>query len=103
MLRRLASSPSSPPQYWLTLVCLLRHFSRVCLSGSRNQLSVRALADTFSPLLFRTQTVRLEYGPFHHLSSGFTVLKSLSWPGKISTGVWITFTLYSFSRCFYPK
>ncbi|XP_067087277.1 phosphatidylinositol 3-kinase regulatory subunit alpha-like isoform X1 [Osmerus mordax] len=56
-LRRLASSPSSPPQYWLTLVCLLRHFSRVCLSGSRNQLSVRALADTFSPLLFRTQTV----------------------------------------------
>ncbi|XP_046904163.1 phosphatidylinositol 3-kinase regulatory subunit alpha-like [Hypomesus transpacificus] len=57
MLRRLASSPSSPPQYWLTLVCLLRHFSRVCLSGSRNQLSVRALADAFSPLLFRTQTV----------------------------------------------
>uniref|UniRef100_A0A3P8W541 Phosphatidylinositol 3-kinase regulatory subunit alpha n=1 Tax=Cynoglossus semilaevis TaxID=244447 RepID=A0A3P8W541_CYNSE len=44
LLRRISSTPSLPPQYWLTLHCLLRHFARVCENGSKNLLTARALA-----------------------------------------------------------
>uniref|UniRef100_G3PTE5 Phosphatidylinositol 3-kinase regulatory subunit alpha n=1 Tax=Gasterosteus aculeatus aculeatus TaxID=481459 RepID=G3PTE5_GASAC len=55
LLRRVGSTPSLPPQYWLTLHCLLRHFSRVCLNSSKNLLSARALGEIFSAVLFRQQ------------------------------------------------
>lgn len=58
LLRRIASTPSLPPQYWLTLQCLLRHFARVCQNGSKNLLSARALGEIFSPVFFRQQTTR---------------------------------------------
>ncbi len=58
LLRRIASTPSLPPQYWLTLHCLLRHFARVCQNGSKNLLSARALGEIFSPVFFRQQTSR---------------------------------------------
>lgn len=58
LLRHIASSPSLPPQYWLTLQCLLRHFARVCQSGSKNLLSARAIGEIFSPVLFRQQPTR---------------------------------------------
>uniref|UniRef100_A0A8C2ZN39 Phosphatidylinositol 3-kinase regulatory subunit alpha n=1 Tax=Cyclopterus lumpus TaxID=8103 RepID=A0A8C2ZN39_CYCLU len=53
LLRRIGSTPSLPPQYWLTLHCLLRHFSRVCQNSSKNLLSARALGEIFSPVLSR--------------------------------------------------
>uniref|UniRef100_A0A3Q1CGR0 Phosphatidylinositol 3-kinase regulatory subunit alpha n=1 Tax=Amphiprion ocellaris TaxID=80972 RepID=A0A3Q1CGR0_AMPOC len=53
LLRRVASTPSLPPQYWLTLHCLLRHFARVCQNGSKNLLSARSLGEIFSPVFFR--------------------------------------------------
>uniref|UniRef100_A0A671WQT4 Phosphatidylinositol 3-kinase regulatory subunit alpha n=1 Tax=Sparus aurata TaxID=8175 RepID=A0A671WQT4_SPAAU len=56
LLRRIASTPSLPPQYWLTLQCLLRHFARVCQNSSKNLLSARALGEIFSPVFFRQQT-----------------------------------------------
>ncbi|MEQ2178065.1 hypothetical protein GOODEAATRI_010101, partial [Goodea atripinnis] len=59
LLRRIASSPSLPPQYWLTLQCLLRHFARVCQNGSRNLLTARSLGEIFSPVFFRQQPTRL--------------------------------------------
>uniref|UniRef100_A0A673AUX4 Phosphatidylinositol 3-kinase regulatory subunit alpha n=1 Tax=Sphaeramia orbicularis TaxID=375764 RepID=A0A673AUX4_9TELE len=55
LLRRLASTQSLPPQYWLTLQCLLRHFARVCQNSSKNLLSARALGEIFSPVFFRQQ------------------------------------------------
>lgn len=58
LLRHIASTPTLPPQYWLTLHCLLRHFARVCQSGSKNLLSARALGEIFSPVFFRQQTTR---------------------------------------------
>lgn len=58
LLRHVASTPTLPPQYWLTLHCLLRHFARVCQSGAKNLLSARALGEIFSPVLFRQQTAR---------------------------------------------
>uniref|UniRef100_A0A671WIS6 Phosphatidylinositol 3-kinase regulatory subunit alpha n=1 Tax=Sparus aurata TaxID=8175 RepID=A0A671WIS6_SPAAU len=58
LLRRIASTPSLPPQYWLTLQCLLRHFARVCQNSSKNLLSARALGEIFSPVFFRQQTTR---------------------------------------------
>ncbi|KAM6965656.1 phosphatidylinositol 3-kinase regulatory subunit alpha-like isoform 2-T2 [Aplochiton taeniatus] len=61
VLRGIASSPACPVQYGLTFLCLVRHMARVCL-GSRNQLSPRALADIFSPLLFR-KAASAESGP----------------------------------------
>uniref|UniRef100_A0A672KMI1 Phosphatidylinositol 3-kinase regulatory subunit alpha n=1 Tax=Sinocyclocheilus grahami TaxID=75366 RepID=A0A672KMI1_SINGR len=54
-LRLVASSSALPPQYWLTLQSLLRHFSRVCQASAANLLSARALAEIFSPTLFRQQ------------------------------------------------
>uniref|UniRef100_A0A667X2Y7 Phosphatidylinositol 3-kinase regulatory subunit alpha n=1 Tax=Myripristis murdjan TaxID=586833 RepID=A0A667X2Y7_9TELE len=60
LLRRIASSPSLPPQYWLTLHCLLRHFARVCHSGPKNLLTARALGEIFSPVFFRHQAASLD-------------------------------------------
>lgn len=53
VLRSVASSPGSPAQYSLTLLSIVRHLARLCLHGTRTQLSPRAAAETFSPLLFR--------------------------------------------------
>lgn len=53
VLRGVASSPSYPAQYGLTLLSVVRHLARLCLHSSRNQLSPRNLAESFSPLLFR--------------------------------------------------
>uniref|UniRef100_A0A665VJT6 Phosphatidylinositol 3-kinase regulatory subunit alpha n=1 Tax=Echeneis naucrates TaxID=173247 RepID=A0A665VJT6_ECHNA len=53
VLRGVASSPTCPAQYGLTLLSVVRHLARLCLHGSRNQLSPRNLAESFSPLLFR--------------------------------------------------
>uniref|UniRef100_A0AAQ5YTG3 Phosphatidylinositol 3-kinase regulatory subunit alpha n=1 Tax=Amphiprion ocellaris TaxID=80972 RepID=A0AAQ5YTG3_AMPOC len=53
VLRGVASSPTCPAQYGLTLLSVVRHLARVCLHGTRNQLSPRSLAESFSPLLFR--------------------------------------------------
>uniref|UniRef100_A0A3Q3K8C9 Phosphoinositide-3-kinase, regulatory subunit 1 (alpha) n=1 Tax=Monopterus albus TaxID=43700 RepID=A0A3Q3K8C9_MONAL len=60
LLRRVASTPSLPPQYWLTLQHLLRHFTRVCKSGSKNLLSARTLGEIFSPVFFRPQATSLD-------------------------------------------
>uniref|UniRef100_A0A3Q1F0C1 Phosphatidylinositol 3-kinase regulatory subunit alpha n=1 Tax=Acanthochromis polyacanthus TaxID=80966 RepID=A0A3Q1F0C1_9TELE len=60
LLRRIASTPSLPPQYWLTLHCLLRHFARVCQNGSKNLLSARSLGEIFSPVFFRQQATSCE-------------------------------------------
>uniref|UniRef100_A0A673AXU1 Phosphatidylinositol 3-kinase regulatory subunit alpha n=1 Tax=Sphaeramia orbicularis TaxID=375764 RepID=A0A673AXU1_9TELE len=60
LLRRLASTQSLPPQYWLTLQCLLRHFARVCQNSSKNLLSARALGEIFSPVFFRQQATSLD-------------------------------------------
>uniref|UniRef100_A0A8C6KZZ6 Phosphoinositide-3-kinase regulatory subunit 1 n=1 Tax=Nothobranchius furzeri TaxID=105023 RepID=A0A8C6KZZ6_NOTFU len=56
VLRGVASSPSCPAQYGLTLFSVIRHLARLCLHGSRNQLSPRGVAENFSPLLFRHLT-----------------------------------------------
>ncbi|XP_014879575.1 phosphatidylinositol 3-kinase regulatory subunit alpha-like [Poecilia latipinna] len=53
VLRGVASSPTCPAQFGLTLLSVVRHLARLCLHGSRNQLSPRVLAENFSPLLFR--------------------------------------------------
>uniref|UniRef100_A0AAQ5WWC7 Phosphatidylinositol 3-kinase regulatory subunit alpha n=1 Tax=Amphiprion ocellaris TaxID=80972 RepID=A0AAQ5WWC7_AMPOC len=50
VLRGVASSPTCPAQYGLTLLSVVRHLARVCLHGTRNQLSPRSLAESFSPL-----------------------------------------------------
>uniref|UniRef100_A0A8C6V395 Phosphatidylinositol 3-kinase regulatory subunit alpha n=1 Tax=Neogobius melanostomus TaxID=47308 RepID=A0A8C6V395_9GOBI len=60
LLRRILSSPSLPPQYWLTFQCLLRHFTRVCQNASKNLLSARTLGEIFSPVLFRQQSNSLD-------------------------------------------
>lgn len=60
LLRRIASTPGLPPQYWLTLHCLLRHFARVCQNGSKNLLSARSLGEIFSPVFFRQQATSCE-------------------------------------------
>uniref|UniRef100_A0AAY5KI31 Phosphatidylinositol 3-kinase regulatory subunit alpha n=1 Tax=Esox lucius TaxID=8010 RepID=A0AAY5KI31_ESOLU len=55
LLRRIASSPTHPPQYWLTLYCLIKHFCRISQNTSKNQLTVRDLAEIFSSFpLFST-------------------------------------------------
>uniref|UniRef100_A0A3Q3WMF1 Phosphatidylinositol 3-kinase regulatory subunit alpha n=1 Tax=Mola mola TaxID=94237 RepID=A0A3Q3WMF1_MOLML len=56
VLRGVASSPTCPAQYGLTLLSVVRHLARVCLHGSRNQLSPQNLAESFSPLLFQHST-----------------------------------------------
>ncbi|XP_016332686.1 phosphatidylinositol 3-kinase regulatory subunit alpha-like isoform X2 [Sinocyclocheilus anshuiensis] len=66
-LRLVASSSALPPQYWLTLQSLLHHFSRVCQASAANLLSARALAEIFSPALFRQQTTSCEPSPEAHI------------------------------------
>ncbi|CAL8343958.1 unnamed protein product [Lota lota] len=56
VLRGVASSPACPAQHGLTLLSLVRHLARLCLQSARNQLSPRGLAESFSPLLFRTSS-----------------------------------------------
>ncbi|TDH12620.1 hypothetical protein EPR50_G00049190 [Perca flavescens] len=53
VLRGVASSPTCPAQYGLTLLSVVRHLARLCMHSARNQLSPRNLAESFSPLLFR--------------------------------------------------
>ncbi|XP_030625561.1 phosphatidylinositol 3-kinase regulatory subunit alpha isoform X1 [Chanos chanos] len=67
VLRKAAGSSALPPQYWLTLRCLLGHFSRVCQASARNLLSARALAEIFSPVLFRQQSASCEPSPDSHI------------------------------------
>uniref|UniRef100_A0A663F3E5 Phosphatidylinositol 3-kinase regulatory subunit alpha n=1 Tax=Aquila chrysaetos chrysaetos TaxID=223781 RepID=A0A663F3E5_AQUCH len=55
LLKKLIRSPNIPPQYWLTLQYLLKHFLRVCKASSKNLLNARSLAEIFSPLLFKFQ------------------------------------------------
>ncbi|NXC32530.1 P85A kinase, partial [Campylorhamphus procurvoides] len=55
LLKKLIRSPNIPPQYWLTLQYLLKHFLRVCQASNKNLLNARSLAEIFSPLLFRFQ------------------------------------------------
>uniref|UniRef100_A0A9J8B1D8 Phosphatidylinositol 3-kinase regulatory subunit alpha n=1 Tax=Cyprinus carpio carpio TaxID=630221 RepID=A0A9J8B1D8_CYPCA len=66
-LRLVASSSALPPQYWLTLQSLLRHFSHVCQASAANLLSARALAEIFSPALFRQQPTSCEPSPEAHI------------------------------------
>ncbi|XP_069581656.1 phosphatidylinositol 3-kinase regulatory subunit alpha-like isoform X1 [Brachyistius frenatus] len=54
VLRGVASSPACPAQYGLTLLSVVRHLARLCLHGPGNQQNPRNLAESFSPLLFRT-------------------------------------------------
>lgn len=58
LLRHIASTPSLPPQYWLAIHCLIRHFSRVCQNCTKNLLSARAVGEIFSPMVFRQQSAR---------------------------------------------
>ncbi|KAJ8285238.1 hypothetical protein GJAV_G00024530 [Gymnothorax javanicus] len=67
LLCRVARSPSLPAQYWLTFHFLLKHFCTVCQNGTKNQLSPRALADTFAPLLFGLQATSCEPSPEPHV------------------------------------
>ncbi|XP_055776446.1 phosphatidylinositol 3-kinase regulatory subunit alpha-like [Salvelinus fontinalis] len=60
LLRRIASSPTHPPQYCLTFYCLIKHFCRISQNTSKNQLCVRDLAEIFSPVLFRLQPASCE-------------------------------------------
>ncbi|XP_056130393.1 phosphatidylinositol 3-kinase regulatory subunit alpha-like isoform X2 [Lampris incognitus] len=62
VLRGIASSPACPPQYGLTFLSLLRHLARLCSLNPRNQINPRALAEGFSPLIFR-QAASCESGP----------------------------------------
>lgn len=53
VLLGITGSPACAAQYGLTLLSVVRHLARLCLHSSRNQLSPRNLAESFSPLLFR--------------------------------------------------
>ncbi|XP_015264934.1 PREDICTED: phosphatidylinositol 3-kinase regulatory subunit alpha isoform X1 [Gekko japonicus] len=55
VLKKLIRSPNIPQQYWLTLQYLLKHFSRLCQTSTKNLLNARSLAEIFSTLLFRSQ------------------------------------------------
>ncbi|XP_053473918.1 phosphatidylinositol 3-kinase regulatory subunit alpha isoform X1 [Ictalurus furcatus] len=66
-LRRVAGSSVLPPQYWLTLQCLLRHLAHVCQASAANLLNARALAEIFSPALFRQQATSCEPSPESHI------------------------------------
>uniref|UniRef100_A0A3P8XTC3 Phosphatidylinositol 3-kinase regulatory subunit alpha n=1 Tax=Esox lucius TaxID=8010 RepID=A0A3P8XTC3_ESOLU len=76
LLRRIASAPSLPVQYWLTLHCLLRHWSRVCHNAPKNRLSSRALGEIFSPMLFRQQSTSCEPSPDAHIKIIETLVTS---------------------------
>lgn len=70
VLRCIASSSSCPAQYGLTLLSVVRHLARVCLHGSRNQLSPRTLAESFSPVLFRLSAGSVPLATFKSFHSG---------------------------------
>ncbi|XP_060091862.1 phosphatidylinositol 3-kinase regulatory subunit alpha isoform X1 [Heteronotia binoei] len=55
VLKKLIRSSNIPQQYWLTLQYLLKHFSRLCQTSTKNLLNARSLAEIFSTLLFRSQ------------------------------------------------
>uniref|UniRef100_A0A8C7P893 Phosphatidylinositol 3-kinase regulatory subunit alpha n=2 Tax=Oncorhynchus mykiss TaxID=8022 RepID=A0A8C7P893_ONCMY len=76
LLRRIASTPSLPAQYWLTFHCLLRHWSRVCHNAPKNLLSSRALGEIFSPVLFRQQAASCEPSPDAHIKIIETLVTS---------------------------
>ncbi|NWI50670.1 P85A kinase, partial [Calyptomena viridis] len=65
LLKKLIRSPNIPPQYWLTLQYLLKHFLRVCQASSKNLLNARSLAEIFSPLLFKFQIASSENAEHH--------------------------------------
>ncbi|XP_069736827.1 phosphatidylinositol 3-kinase regulatory subunit alpha isoform X1 [Phaenicophaeus curvirostris] len=65
LLKKLIRSPNIPPQYWLTLQYLLKHFLRVCQASSKNLLNARALSEIFSPLLFKFQTASSDNTEHH--------------------------------------
>ncbi|KAJ8380948.1 hypothetical protein SKAU_G00017260 [Synaphobranchus kaupii] len=67
LLRRIARSPNLPPQYWLTLLFLVKHFCRVCQNGTKNLLSARTLGETFGPLLFGHQAASCEPSQESHI------------------------------------
>ncbi|XP_041108520.1 phosphatidylinositol 3-kinase regulatory subunit alpha isoform X2 [Polyodon spathula] len=66
LLRRITRSPNVPLQYWLTLNYLIKHFCKACQNTSKNLLSARALAEIFSPLLFRHQAASCDSNPEYH-------------------------------------
>ncbi|RXM93461.1 Phosphatidylinositol 3-kinase regulatory subunit alpha [Acipenser ruthenus] len=66
LLRRITRSPNVPLQYWLTLNYLIKHFCKACQNTSKNLLSARALAEIFSPLLFRPQAASCDSNPEYH-------------------------------------
>ncbi|KAJ8401843.1 hypothetical protein AAFF_G00374240 [Aldrovandia affinis] len=78
LLRGVAGTSSVPPQFWLTLHCLVKHFSRVCQSAAKNLLTARALGEIFSPLLFRHQAAGCEPSPDAHIRI-IDVLISSEW------------------------
>nr|XP_061835962.1 phosphatidylinositol 3-kinase regulatory subunit alpha-like [Nerophis lumbriciformis] len=63
VLLGVASSPTCPAQYGLTLLSVVRHLARLCVHAAHNQLSVMGLAQIFSPLLFRHTPTGSESGP----------------------------------------
>ncbi|XP_041085115.1 phosphatidylinositol 3-kinase regulatory subunit alpha-like isoform X2 [Polyodon spathula] len=66
LLRRITRSPNVPLQYWLTLNYLIKHFCKACQNTSKNLLSARAVAEIFSPLLFRHQAASCDSNPEYH-------------------------------------
>ncbi|KAG7476964.1 hypothetical protein MATL_G00088360 [Megalops atlanticus] len=78
LLRGIAGSPNVPPQYWLTLHCLVKHFCRVCQNTGKNLLSARTLGEIFSPLLFRHQSAGCEPSPDYHIKI-IDILISSEW------------------------
>ncbi|XP_040397295.1 phosphatidylinositol 3-kinase regulatory subunit alpha [Cygnus olor] len=88
LLKKLIRSPNIPPQYWLTLQYLLKHFLRLCQASSKNLLNARSLAEIFSPLLFKFQIASSD-NTEHHIKI-LEVLITSEWnerqpvPGKNS-------------------
>ncbi|XP_069483488.1 phosphatidylinositol 3-kinase regulatory subunit alpha isoform X2 [Ambystoma mexicanum] len=65
LLKKCLKSPIVPPQYWITLQYLLKHFFKLCQYSSKNLLSAKSLAEIFSPLLFRSQIASSENVDHH--------------------------------------
>ncbi|XP_074991966.1 phosphatidylinositol 3-kinase regulatory subunit alpha-like isoform X1 [Calonectris borealis] len=80
LLKKLIRSPNIPPQYWLTLQYLLKHFLRLCQASSKNLLNARSLAEIFSPLLFKFQIASCD-NTEHHIKI-LEVLITSEWNEK---------------------
>ncbi|XP_077203411.1 phosphatidylinositol 3-kinase regulatory subunit alpha isoform X2 [Paroedura picta] len=65
VLKKLIRSSNIPQQYWLTLQYLLKHFSRLCQTSTKNLLNARSLAEIFSTLLFRSQVPSSDSIEYH--------------------------------------